>query len=87
MPRTSRAEVTHLICVVVTDDAFVFRKSQFTALICRKGKRGQKARSQGMFWSIIIGNWNRTGTFLLLYPVIASQILVFLSAKSRSVYM
>lgn len=60
-----QAAVTHLVCVIVTDDTFVLGKSQLTALICCKGKRGQKARSQGMFWCVIVGNWNRTRRFLL----------------------
>lgn len=60
-----QAAFTHLVCVVVTDDTFVLGESQLTALIGCKGKRGQKARSQGMFWGVIIGNWNRTRKFFL----------------------
>ena len=61
--------MTHLVRVVVADDTFVFGKSQFTALICGQGKGGQKARSQRMFWSIIVGNWNKARKLLFLHSI------------------
>ena len=54
-------EYTNLVGVIVTDDTFIFGKSEFAALICRKGEGGQEARPQGMLWSAVVSHCGMSG--------------------------
>lgn len=51
---------SYLVCVVVAYDAFVFREAQFAPLVSGECKRGQEARPECIFWSVVIGNYRKT---------------------------
>ena len=53
---------SHLVSIVVADDALVLGEAQLAALICGQSERGQEARSQRVYRGVIIGNYRDTET-------------------------